>query len=128
MECCSLKIALIQLNPVIGDFENNCARIILCAHQAADLGCELAVFPELAVSGYPPLDLLERASFIEDHEAAVDAMILGLPPISVMPLRVWERLMKFRITDSTVWQLITYFPRFIFLWDDGKMPLALLRW
>ena len=84
MECCSLKIALIQLNPVIGDFENNCARIILYAHQAADLGCELAVFPELAVSGYPPLDLLERASFIEDHQAAVDAMILGLPPISVM--------------------------------------------
>jgi len=79
-----LKIALIQLNPVIGDFENNCAKIILSAHQAADLGCDLAVFPELAVSGYPPLDLLERASFLEDHEAAVNAMILGLPPISVM--------------------------------------------
>ncbi len=79
-----MKIALIQLNPVIGDFENNCAKIILSAHQAADLGCDLAVFPELAVSGYPPLDLLERASFLEDHEAAVNAMILGLPPISVM--------------------------------------------
>ncbi len=79
-----MKIALIQLNPVIGDFENNCAKIILSAHQAADLGCDLAVFPELAVSGYPPLDLLERSSFLEDHEAAVNAMILGLPPISVM--------------------------------------------
>ena len=70
-----MKIALIQLNPVIGDFENNCAKIILSAHQAADLGCELAVFPELAVSGYPPLDLLETASFLEDHEAAVNSMI-----------------------------------------------------
>ena len=84
MERCSLKIALIQLNPVIGDFQSNCAKILRYAHQAAELGCELAVFPELAVSGYPPLDLLERNSFIEDHQSAVTGLIEALPPIPVM--------------------------------------------
>ena len=79
-----MKIALIQLNPIIGDFDYNCEKINRYADRAASAGCELAVFPELAVSGYPPLDLLERSSFIADHQAAVDALIEKLPPISVM--------------------------------------------
>jgi len=79
-----LKIALIQLNPVIGDFHNNCAKMIESAGRASELGCELAIFPEMAVSGYPPLDLLERSSFIKDHEAAVAELVEALPPIYVM--------------------------------------------
>ena len=79
-----MKIALIQLNPIIGDFDYNCDKIVRYADKAADLGCELAIFPELAVSGYPPLDLLERSSFINDHQSAVDELIDKLPPIQVM--------------------------------------------
>ncbi len=79
-----MKIALIQLNPIIGDFDYNCEKIIRSAGRATSAGCELAIFPELAVSGYPPLDLLERNSFIADHQAAVEALIERLPPISVM--------------------------------------------
>jgi NAD+ synthase (glutamine-hydrolysing) len=79
-----LKIALIQLNPVIGDFDANCARIVQHASQAADRGCDLAIFPELAVSGYPPLDLLERSSFIDDHQAAVERLVEELPDIAVL--------------------------------------------
>jgi len=79
-----VKLALIQLNPVIGDFENNCSNILAAAERAASQGCELVIFPELAVSGYPPLDLLERPSFVADHDEAVQRLVEKLPPISVM--------------------------------------------
>ena len=80
----NVKIALVQINPVIGDFNANCQKIVMFSRKAKDCGCSLAIFPELAVSGYPPLDLLERASFINDHERAVGDMIALLPDIDVM--------------------------------------------
>ncbi|MEK6202050.1 MAG: NAD+ synthase, partial [Desulfobulbaceae bacterium] len=79
-----MKIALIQINPVIGDFTANCRAIALGARQAMARGCELAVFPEMAVSGYPPQDLLERHSFLEDHDLALGRLIRDLPPLAVM--------------------------------------------
>ena len=79
-----MKIALVQTNPTIGDFEVNARKILDFSYIAADCGCQLVIFPELAVSGYPPLDLLERRSFIEDHAAAVNEMIAKLPDIDVM--------------------------------------------
>ncbi|MDK9709131.1 MAG: NAD+ synthase [Desulforhopalus sp.] len=74
-----MKIALIQLNPVIGDFENNCAKIVEWAGKARARGCSLAIFPELAISGYPPQDLLERPSFLLAHDRAVARLICELP-------------------------------------------------
>jgi NAD+ synthetase len=79
-----MKIALIQINPVIGDFTTNCRTIASFAEQAYASGCELAVFPEMVVSGYPPQDLLERQSFLEDHDHAVSQLISELPPLAVM--------------------------------------------
>ncbi|MBE0585093.1 MAG: NAD+ synthase [Desulfofustis sp.] len=79
-----MKIALIQLNPVIGSFADNCRKIIDFARQAAERGCSLAIFPEMAVSGYPPLDLLERRSFVADHQQAVRDLVAALPPIGVL--------------------------------------------
>lgn len=79
-----MKVALIQLNPIIGDFAANGQAIIDYSHKAAELRCGLAVFPEMALSGYPPLDMLERRSFINDHEQALAEVIGALPPIDVM--------------------------------------------
>jgi NAD+ synthase (glutamine-hydrolysing) len=79
-----VKIGLVQLNPVIGDFENNCDKIIQWAVKAKGCGCDLVIFPELAVSGYPPQDLLERNSFIDAHEEAVIRMTGQLPDLDVM--------------------------------------------
>jgi NAD+ synthase (glutamine-hydrolysing) len=79
-----MKIALIQINPVIGDFVANCQAIVLGAKQAMACGCELAIFPEMAVSGYPPQDLLERQSFLEDHDRALAQLIMELPSLAVM--------------------------------------------
>lgn len=60
-----MKIALAQLNPVIGDFQNNVDRIIHYAEKARDQGCDLVVFSELVISGYPPRDLLEKNDFVD---------------------------------------------------------------
>jgi NAD+ synthase/NAD+ synthase (glutamine-hydrolysing) len=60
-----VKIALGQINPTVGDFEGNAARIIEFARRAREGGAELAIFPELCVCGYPPRDLVERRSFVE---------------------------------------------------------------
>lgn len=74
-----MKIALVQLDVTVGDFEGNARRILDGAAQAAARGARIAVFPELAVTGYPPLDLLERTRFVEAAEAAEQAIVEGLP-------------------------------------------------
>src|SRR5450432_3271488 len=64
-----MKIALAQFNPTVGDFEGNAARILSLASQARQRGAELAIFSELCLCGYLPLDLLERPAFIRrNHE------------------------------------------------------------
>ncbi len=66
----TMKIALIQYNPVIGDFAGNLARITGWLEKAKAAGCQLAILPELAISGYPPQDLLERPAFLADQDHA----------------------------------------------------------
>jgi NAD+ synthase (glutamine-hydrolysing) len=60
-----VKIALAQINPTVGDFDGNTRKIIQAAREAAGNGAQLALFPELAVCGYPPADLLEKPSFVK---------------------------------------------------------------
>ncbi len=65
-----MKIALGQINPTVGDFAGNRSKILVGAEQARGLGADLVVFPELAVCGYPPADLLEKAEFVGRAESA----------------------------------------------------------
>jgi NAD+ synthetase len=60
-----LRVALCQINAVIADFEGNRRRIVEWAGRAAAGGAEVAVFPEMTLTGYPPRDLLERPSFVQ---------------------------------------------------------------
>ncbi len=71
----AMKIALIQYNPVIGDFAANIASITGWLDKARTAGCELAVLPELAISGYPPQDLLERPAFLDDQDRAFARLV-----------------------------------------------------
>ena len=66
-----MKIALAQINPTVGDFAGNTRKIIEYASHAGEMGAEVVVFPELAICGYPPADLLEKASFIARAEQAI---------------------------------------------------------
>jgi NAD+ synthase/NAD+ synthase (glutamine-hydrolysing) len=79
-----MKIALVQLNPVIGDFEYQCRRIVAFAEKAKAGGCDLAVFPEMAVCGYPPKDLLERLSFVEANHRAVEYLVNTVSGIGIL--------------------------------------------
>lgn len=79
-----MKIALIQINPIIGDFPYNRSRIEYWAGQAMEQGCDLVIFPELALCGYPPQDLLERSSFIADHQAAFAGLVESIAGIGVL--------------------------------------------
>ncbi|MGC8759144.1 MAG: NAD+ synthase [Bryobacteraceae bacterium] len=77
-----MRIALCQINPTVGDMEGNAELILDAARRAAGQGADLAVFPELALTGYPPRDLLEKASFRERSVAALDRLTgasAGLP-------------------------------------------------
>ena len=66
-----MKIALGQINPTVGDFEGNSAKIIDFSNGAKSSGAGLILFPELSICGYPPRDLVERVSFVQhNHEAA----------------------------------------------------------
>jgi NAD+ synthase (glutamine-hydrolysing) len=65
-----VKIALAQINPTVGDFVGNTKRILEYAARSEELGVDLVVFPELAVCGYPPADLLEKSSFVARAEQA----------------------------------------------------------
>ena len=68
----TLRLALAQFDFPVGDIEGNAERIIAMAAQARDeLGAQLVLFPELALCGYPPEDLLLRPAFLADCEAAI---------------------------------------------------------
>ncbi len=66
-----MRIALAQINPTVGDFAGNTQKIIEFAARAAAQGAELVMFPELAVCGYPPADLLEKRDFLDSAAAAL---------------------------------------------------------
>ncbi len=66
-----MKIALAQLNPIIGDYQKNCEKILSCVQQAAAAGCELIIFPELAISGCPPQELLRYPAFFAAQDTAL---------------------------------------------------------
>jgi len=77
-----VKIALVQIDPTVGDFTGNLKKIVAASGRAADLGARLAVFSELAICGYPPADFLEKPSFLARCRSAVDelaAATSGLP-------------------------------------------------
>ena len=71
----SLRVGLAQLNTVVGDIDGNASRIIELMARASTLGCDLVAFPELAITGYPPEDLLLRSGFVDDVRAALDRII-----------------------------------------------------
>lgn len=67
-----LRIALIQINTTVGDLAGNVQKIVAHLERAREVGADLVAFPELAVTGYPPEDLLLKPSFVADNRAAVE--------------------------------------------------------
>ena len=67
-----MKVALAQINCTVGDIDGNTALIVGSLERARDAGAHLVVFPELAVFGYPPKDLLLREDLIQRNVEAIE--------------------------------------------------------
>ncbi len=80
-----MKIAIAQINPRVGDIDGNARLAEAFARRAEAAGADLVVFPELALTGYPPLDLLERKEFIAENLRALERLAaLKLRPALVV--------------------------------------------
>jgi NAD+ synthetase len=79
-----MKIALCQINPIIGDFPHNTGLILDATEQAKQAGCSMAVFPELSLVGYPPKDLLERPAFIKENLKALERLAARVQGIHIL--------------------------------------------
>lgn len=77
-------IALAQINPVVGDFAGNYQLMMEQACAARRLGAGLVVFPELALSGYPPRDLLEKRSFVDRNRETFDRFVHEIEGVAVV--------------------------------------------
>ena len=74
-----MKFALIQMNPTVGALPANAAKIVRLAREAAAAGADVAVFPEQALCGYPPDDLVLRPRFMDAVEEQAAALAADLP-------------------------------------------------
>jgi NAD+ synthase (glutamine-hydrolysing) len=81
-----VKIALAQIDPTVGDFSGNTAKILEFTRRAQQGGANLVLFPELAICGYPPADLLEKPAFVARCSEALNeiARATAKDPIAVI--------------------------------------------
>lgn len=79
-----MKIALGQINPTVGDFTGNAAKIIDFSAKARAGGAELVIFPELSVCGYPARDMVERPAFVKRNRETVEKIAAATEGISVI--------------------------------------------
>jgi NAD+ synthase/NAD+ synthase (glutamine-hydrolysing) len=79
-----VKIALAQINPTVGDFTGNRAKLRQFSIEARSRGAELVVFPELSVCGYPPRDLVELPTFVARSRQALEELATELPDLAII--------------------------------------------
>ena len=125
-----VRVALGQLNTTVGDLDGNVSRMAEWTTRAGDVGADLICFPELALTGYPPEDLVLRPGFVDDNLAALGslasataastcAVLVGFVDRSVAGLhnaaallregRVQERYHKIQLPNFGVFDEKRYF-------------------
>ncbi|MDI6781414.1 MAG: NAD+ synthase [bacterium] len=70
-----LRIGMAQINPIVGDLKGNRQKIVNCICKAKDLGVDILSFPELAICGYPPEDIVFKPHFVEDNIKTLQEII-----------------------------------------------------
>lgn len=79
-----MKIAIAQINPTVGDISGNVRKIVEFGDRARQAQGELVIFPELAVCGYPPMDLLLKDSFVRANQEGLETIARELTGIAVL--------------------------------------------
>ncbi|MDY0132994.1 MAG: NAD+ synthase [Desulforegulaceae bacterium] len=132
-----MKIAAGQINPIIGDFEGNKNKIIEYIKKAKKINCDLIIFPEMSICGYPPKSFLKRNEFLNKCQKAVEeislftkdiAIILTYPKISKKGLLntaafIKNKKIKSEIYKSELSSWEVYNEKNYFLPFDGKNKL-----
>ncbi|MCK5576858.1 MAG: NAD+ synthase [Dehalococcoidales bacterium] len=79
-----LRVAIAQINATVGDFDGNLKKIIKAIEQARSLGADLVTFPELALCGYPPEDLILKPQFVGDNRKYLERVVTASSGLSVI--------------------------------------------
>jgi NAD+ synthase (glutamine-hydrolysing) len=79
-----MRIALAQINTTVGDFPGNVDRMVRFAREAARRGADLVIFPELAITGYPPRDLVEVPHFVQRSEEQLQRLATLAPDVHIL--------------------------------------------
>ena len=79
-----MRVALGQFNAVVGDLAGNAEKMRAMYAQAVRSDVDLLIFPELAVCGYPPEDLLLKKHFLEDNRSAVEKLAADCPKVTII--------------------------------------------
>jgi NAD+ synthase (glutamine-hydrolysing) len=79
-----LRLALAQMNPTVGDLPGNAYRIIALAREAQAQQADVVAFPELAITGYPPEDLLLKRQFLAEADQQLDLIAAACPELVVV--------------------------------------------
>ncbi len=79
-----LRIGMAQINTTVGDFAGNTRKILKAISEARSLGIDLITFPELAICGYPPEDLLLKAQFIEENLRSLDKVVASSSGLTIV--------------------------------------------
>ena len=90
----AVRVAIAQINTLVGDAAGNAARVLRAAREAAAQGADVLVAPELVLTGYPPEDLLLRPTFVQAQERALDGLradLAELPGLHVVVGHVQSR-------------------------------------
>ena len=80
----TFRLALAQINPTVGDLDGNTGKIVEYIDRARDLHADMVAFPELAIPGYPPEDLLFKPQFIQDNIASMREVAAASAGIAVV--------------------------------------------
>ncbi len=79
-----LRVGIAQINTTVGDFTGNAEKILKMIEEARSSGVDLLTFPELAICGYPPEDLLFKPKFITENRRTLEKVIKASPGITVI--------------------------------------------
>ncbi len=96
-----VTVALCQMRCVVGDIAGNTRRMAAFARAARDQGADLIAFPELAITGYPPEDLLLRADFVRRARVAVEGLAAQCPDIDMLVGLPWAE--DGRLYNAVAW-------------------------
>jgi NAD+ synthase (glutamine-hydrolysing) len=112
-----MLVALGQINPTVGDLEGNLRLVLRTLREGAEAGASLVVLPELALTGYPPEDLLQKPAFLRDTQEALGRILESAPP--VLGCLGYPRADSGHIRNSAV---IFNGPDVVDIYDKGTLP------